>query len=79
MMNNKHYDRLNLSDFDKLMQQYMLEDKVGRSEKSLRIGLNHALEQEPEMIHSDREEELIDKLRAATQGKGLGAAGEIIF
>ncbi len=79
MMEKKYYDRLNLSDFDKLLKQQLLERQDVESERTLRAGLLHAESMMDEIKPDPQKEiELIEKLRYATQQKGLGATGEII-
>lgn len=76
-MNNKYLDRITQAEFDGLMKQIMLDEKDGKSEKSVRIGLVSAKNREEVKPDLVKEEALIEKLYTTARHKGLDAAGMV--
>ncbi len=81
MENKKNYDRLDLEDVDRLMKQHVMEEGSASAKRSLEVGITYALDQEFEDPDPEKEAAFLKRLKREkeTNGKGMGAAGEIVL
>ena len=78
----KFYDMIDSEELKSLLKQYLLENDSQLTEEALQIALQHAAGEVSEgeiTINKAKERKMLDKLRRATHGENLGAAGEILY